>query len=207
MSIIVNGIELTEVIYAGVNLDIVKVKKGTAEAVTVFEKITQLATPQNVTADGTVVSWDEVENATSYEIYADGVSIGTVEAAVTEDALEGMWVFNDTVNFSALSTEDEFDFNWSVNYKVSGDSRDFVRMNANRMHQEDENGNPILGGNINYIPYFTGIPEPIVAYEFAGDLSMWHSDSYKTINITSKLSEVTNGEQLLTWLQANATKQ
>lgn len=40
MSIIVNGIELTEVIYAGVNLDIVKVKKGTAEAVTVFEKAT-----------------------------------------------------------------------------------------------------------------------------------------------------------------------
>ena len=38
MSIIVNGVELTEVIYAGVNLDIVKVKKGAAEAVTVFEK-------------------------------------------------------------------------------------------------------------------------------------------------------------------------
>ena len=38
MSIIVNGVELTEVIYAGVNLDTVKVKKGTAEAVTVFEK-------------------------------------------------------------------------------------------------------------------------------------------------------------------------
>ena len=83
MSIIVNGIELTEVIYAGVNLDIVKVKKGTAEAVTVFEKITQLATPQNVTVDGTTVSWDEVENATSYEVLADGTSIGTVEATPT----------------------------------------------------------------------------------------------------------------------------
>ena len=81
MSIIVNGVELTEVIYAGVNLDIVKVKKGAAEAVTVFEKITQLATPQNVTADGTVVSWDEVENATSYAVLADGASIGTVEKA------------------------------------------------------------------------------------------------------------------------------
>lgn len=38
----------------------------------------QLATPQNVTANGTTVSWDEVENATSYDILADGVSIGTV---------------------------------------------------------------------------------------------------------------------------------
>ena len=42
-------------------------------------KLTQLTTPQNVSADGTVVSWDEVENATSYDILADGVSIGTVE--------------------------------------------------------------------------------------------------------------------------------
>lgn len=42
-------------------------------------KLTQLATPQNVSADGTVVSWDEVENATSYEVLADGSEIGTVE--------------------------------------------------------------------------------------------------------------------------------
>lgn len=41
-----------------------------------------LATPQNVTADGTTVGWDEVENATSYEIYADNTLIGNV-AAVT----------------------------------------------------------------------------------------------------------------------------
>ena len=87
MSIIVNGVELTEVIYAGVNLDIVKVKKGTAEAVTVFEKITQLATPQNVTADGTTVSWDAVENATSYAVLADGNEIGTVEGTVSNFTL------------------------------------------------------------------------------------------------------------------------
>lgn len=43
------------------------------------ECLMQLATPQNVSADGTTVSWDEVENATSYEVRADGVSIGTVE--------------------------------------------------------------------------------------------------------------------------------
>lgn len=38
---------------------------------------TKLATPQNVTVDGTTASWDEVENATSYELYVDGTSIGT----------------------------------------------------------------------------------------------------------------------------------
>ena len=42
---------------------------------------TQLSTPQNVTADGTVVSWDEVENATSYAVLANGTIIGTVEVA------------------------------------------------------------------------------------------------------------------------------
>ena len=84
MSIIVNGIELTEVIYAGVNLDTVEVKKGTAEAVTVFEKMTQLATPQNVTADGTTVSWDAVENATSYEVIEGGNNVlGTYTPTTT----------------------------------------------------------------------------------------------------------------------------
>lgn len=37
---------------------------------------TKLATPQNITVDGTAASWDEVENATSYELFADGTSIG-----------------------------------------------------------------------------------------------------------------------------------
>lgn len=43
---------------------------------TVAEPLPQLATPANVSADGTTVSWDEVENATSYEVFADNNSIG-----------------------------------------------------------------------------------------------------------------------------------
>lgn len=43
-----------------------------------LEYITQLSTPQNVTADGTTVIWDAVENATSYKIFADDVIIGTL---------------------------------------------------------------------------------------------------------------------------------
>lgn len=43
-----------------------------------LEYITQLATPQNVTASGTTVSWGAVENATSYEILVGGSSFGTV---------------------------------------------------------------------------------------------------------------------------------
>lgn len=47
-----------------------------AEFIVNTTKLTQLSTPQNVTVDGTLVSWDEVENATSYEVLADGTSIG-----------------------------------------------------------------------------------------------------------------------------------
>lgn len=49
--------------------------------ISVVGALPQLATPQNVSADGTTVSWDEVENATSYAVLADGSEIGTVEKA------------------------------------------------------------------------------------------------------------------------------
>ena len=67
--------------------------------------VMQLATPQNVTANGTTVSWDEVENATSYEIFADGTSIGTVEGT-TQDASYIVTiddVTNDEYNYIQIS--------------------------------------------------------------------------------------------------------
>ena len=48
-----------------------------------YSVLPQLATPQNVRANGTNVSWDEVENATSYAVLADGSEIGTVEGTVS----------------------------------------------------------------------------------------------------------------------------
>ena len=47
----------------------------------------RLDTPQNVTASGTVVSFDPVENATSYAVLADGTEIGTVEGIATNFTL------------------------------------------------------------------------------------------------------------------------
>ena len=49
----------------------------------------QLATPQNVTADGTTVSWDEVENATEYEIVVDNVSWGVCEPTAYDYTQDG----------------------------------------------------------------------------------------------------------------------
>ena len=39
----------------------------------------QLSTPQNVTIENTTLSWDAVENATSYDVLSDGTSIGEVK--------------------------------------------------------------------------------------------------------------------------------
>ena len=58
----------------------IKVESVSTETTTEVQAtfVAKLVTPQNVTADGTTVSWDEVENATSYAVLADGVSIGEV---------------------------------------------------------------------------------------------------------------------------------
>ena len=47
--------------------------------ITIAGVLPKLATPANVTVDGTTVSWDEVANATSYDVLANGTTVlGTV---------------------------------------------------------------------------------------------------------------------------------
>lgn len=67
----------------------IKVESVSTETVTEVQAIfvAKLATPQNVTANGTTVSWDAVENAISYAVLADGVSIGEVEGIATNFTL------------------------------------------------------------------------------------------------------------------------
>ena len=55
----------------------IKVETVSTETVTEVQAtfVAKLATPQNVTANGTTVSWDAVENATSYDVYADDTTL------------------------------------------------------------------------------------------------------------------------------------
>ena len=55
----------------------IKVESVSTETVTEVQAtfVAKLATPQNVTANGTTVSWDAVENATSYDVYADDTTL------------------------------------------------------------------------------------------------------------------------------------
>lgn len=139
----------------------------------------------------------------------------TVFEKAAEDPLAGTWVFNDTLSFNELSIPSDTRIKFSFMF---------------------ESGNPTALGTLNvfdgieflyasvydlYSLYYTlhreevgSVPEPIDGnYYYSksvsdeGIVAGWGDDAFKTITITSKLSEVTNGEQLLAWLQANATKQ
>lgn len=104
MPIIFGGTTVEKVVFGGTEVD-----KVVFNGVTVFESKPQLATPQNVTANGTNVSWDEVENATSYEVLADGASIGTVtpstgETWVLKESSAKWGTHNFTANFTSNST-------------------------------------------------------------------------------------------------------
>lgn len=66
----------------------IKVESVSTETVTEVQAtfVVKLATPQNVTANGTTVSWDAVENATSYDVYADDtVLLGNVTSQQSVD--------------------------------------------------------------------------------------------------------------------------
>lgn len=140
---------------------------------TIASPLPQLATPQNVSADGTMVSWDEVENATSYAVLADGVSIGTVEkgAAIIGET----WLLNDIVDGRTLQTT-----------KV-----DFTSNNTSYSYIVTKKG---------YIAYSNS--EEWNDTNMVYDTASWTNSVYRTITF-----ETAPTGDLLTWLQANATKQ
>ena len=145
-----------------------------------YTSLYQLAAPQNVTADGTTVSWDAVEHAENYDIYADGIILGIVLAAT--DELAGTWVFNDNPDLSGSGAI-------SVNINFTSNEENFTLISIIK--------GSIGRGEINYDEF---------AVHTRG-MGWPAGEAYKTITITSKLSEVTDGDTLLTWLRANATKQ
>lgn len=110
----------------------------------------------------------------------------------TEDELAGTWVFKDIVNLSPLASSTDF----HVNFTYGADNTEGTAIR-------------ILGGNyveIDYQHYDDDEGEDVFSTAYYG-LNGWYSD--QTIHITSKLSDLTDadGESLLAWLKANATKQ
>ena len=163
-------------------------------------QLPQLATPQNVSASGTTVSWDAVENATSYAVLADGNEIGTVEGVVT-DELAGTWVFNDRLFGSTLG--ELLDIVFMFNFDSSGSHYVGIGISQSTRTDNEIAFMAFCENEDSSLQVYSS--EPFDEAETTGD--RWLRESFKTITITSKLSEVTDGDKLLTWLRANATKQ
>lgn len=101
-----------------------------------------------------------------------------------DDELSGTWVFNTSLSIPNVTEEYSLNFNY-VNNNVA--------QNCSQLTL-----------------YHSTIDTSLYAIRYDGTTvynGVWSSEFYKTINITSNLSEVTNGDTLLTWLKANAAKQ
>lgn len=112
----------------------------------------------------------------------------SAESAEVQDELAGTWVFNEVpVGTSSGSyVVKEIEMNFSSNGNTFDSFQFYQTTNS----------------TVSWVHYFSGDVRT-TAYE---KNSGWYS-SYRTIYITSKLSEVNNGSTWLDWLQANATKQ
>ena len=107
-----------------------------------------------------------------------------------QDELAGTWVINDN--------PEGFGDNESHRFTIS-----FVSNGAsyNSIDIQLLPSSPFVKDNWIYYD------SELVYADQVGNESGWQNEAYKTITITSKLSEVTDGDTLLAWLQANGTKQ
>ena len=112
----------------------------------------------------------------------------SVESAEVQDELAGTWVFNDL-----LEIPDNFYGGFVFNF-VS-DNVQFTQFYVKNWDMY----------NYDSLSYYNDDTDTYLYNVYKS--GVWTNASYKTITITSTLSEVTNGSALLAWLKENATKQ
>lgn len=144
----------------------------------------QLSAPTGLTADGTTVSWDAVENAESYDVYADDtVLLGNTTGAVSSGET---WLLNETL------IESNQDFT-SLNF--TSNSQSFVRI----VRQYDNRPTPPANSLLYYKSDGTYVT---AVYANDDGVGTWNNQAYRTLTFDT----APTGD-LLTWLQANGTKQ
>ena len=171
------------------SVDSTKLSNATNNLISYFQTIT--GSGFEIVINGTTYSIDSSKiNDSINALHTAFDKLQSSSSEETEDELAGTWVFNSTIGLPTIS---EFNFIFisysqtmtSLRFKTSISDRDYM-----------------------YYVYGEGEDDEALACSGAfGALSIWNDTEYQTITITSKLSEVTNGDALLTWLKANATKQ
>lgn len=176
------------------------------------EPLPQLATPQNVSASGTTVSWRTVENATSYEILVGGSSFGTVSTTSVDLSTLSGWASLTDGNYSVTVVakadgyaDSEPSAAVSVEKAASGETW---------VINENPNASTLPNTSINFtsnemsfssIRYFSSEDNPaaiLYGNTYAWSMGVWINEGFRTITF-----ETAPTGNLLTWLQANATKQ
>ena len=102
-----------------------------------------------------------------------------------EDELSGTWVFNDTITIPSENKT----FNLSF---TNASTNDYFNPCTQIIFSSGE-----------YMKYANHNSTGWLAYM----VDKWNGDQWKTITINSTLAEVEDGDTLLAWLKANATKQ
>ena len=155
---------------------------------------------EEITANGTYDVTDkasvevavpsEEPNLISKTITENGTYKASEEVG-DEDELQGTWVLP---NYWA---HDIAGYSFNVSFTSGGNNYNTLNCTQDA-YDPDDNLRPIV--------YYDST---VVYRNINGNYSefVWTNQDYRTINITSKLSEVTNGGTLLTYLKRNATKQ
>lgn len=133
-----------------------------------------LSVIENISVDNNILTFDPVENATSYEVFVDGVSIGTYEVSTGET-----WLLKSS---GMTAPSSAIDVNINFHNAVSAN---FTRIN---IYSE---------GKGVHISYYNNSSETTVNTRGNGVTGD---------NATLTFATAPTGD-LLTWLQANGTKQ
>lgn len=130
----------------------------------------------------------------------------SVESAVVEDELQGAWVLNDTI------TQFSYEFTAGpIEAKAFSYDRSISRASGKYIGVVGGGGRVRIfstssGGEI--YPYFlTHTSVDFWKWQTASANASYNRTGAPTLVIYSKLSEVNNGEALLSWLKQNATKE
>lgn len=151
-----------------------------SNAVTYTVQLPQLSTPTGLTIDGTTLSWDEVENAESYDVYADDTVLlgNTTGGAVSSGET---WVLNSSLDETTLES-------MSANFTSNGTR--YAKLSRTYLDQRIK---------LDTAHYFTTDNDQVDVYID----TLWTNQAYRTITFDEPVTDTT----LLTWLQANGTKQ